>query len=208
MSYEVSAKEQDAPGSITVRRMDAYEREIRDEVAALLVEGFFPKLAYFTKNRRKLALAFRDGIRADMFYVAELDGAVVGMLGCSSDTRRALVADKTLLRRSLGFLMGSVAYAALKGSFNAPLHYGDGNGYVEWVATAERARGRGVSTALFRHVMDRPEYGSLTLEVLDFNENAFRLYRKLGFVEYDRKAARGMERQMFKERILMRWDKD
>lgn len=192
---------------VEVRRMDEYERDVRDEVSALLVEGFFPKLAYFTKDRGKLAAAFRDGFRADMFYVAELDGAIVGILGCSIDTRRALVARKTSLRRGLGFLTGSIAYAALKRSFNSPLRYGPGNGYIEWVATAERARGRGVSTALFHHVMDRAGYGSLTLEVLDFNENAFRLYRKLGFVEYDRKPARGMEKQMFKERILMRWDK-
>ncbi|ACZ29319.1 GCN5-related N-acetyltransferase [Xylanimonas cellulosilytica DSM 15894] len=189
---------------IQIRRMDAYDREVRDEVADLFIEGFYNKLHFFTKDPQRLKVAFRDELRADMFYVAELDGQIAGILAVSSSTRRAVVADKGSLRRGLGFLMGTVAYSALKNDFNSPLPYDDETGYIEWVATAEQARGQGVSTALFQHVLQQLPYTTFVLEVLDFNENAHRLYLKLGFEEYDRRPAKGGEKKVFKERIFMR----
>lgn len=192
---------------IRVRRMDEYELDVRDEVTDLFLEGFYSKLAFFTKDRNRLRVAFRDDLRPDMFYVAEYDGRIAGILACSNNSRRALTVNRTSLRRGLGFVRGSVAYAVLKRDFNATLPYDDDTGYIEWVATSERARGRGVSTELFRHVMEYLPYRTLVLEVLDFNENAHRLYRKLGFAEYARRSAKGAEKRMFKERIYMRWSK-
>jgi ribosomal protein S18 acetylase RimI-like enzyme len=193
---------------IEVRRMDEYDRDIRDEVTDVILDGFFSKLSFFTKDRRKLTTAFRDDVRTDMFYVAELDGVVVGVLACSNNTGRALVANKVSLRRGLGYVRGTVAARVLVRQFNSPLPYGDQTGYIEWVATSEHIRGKGVSTALFQHVMQHPRYQTLVLEVVDSNDNARRLYTKLGFVEYDREPAKGGEKWMFKERIYMRWSKD
>lgn len=191
---------------IQIRRMDEFSHDIRDEVVDVFLEGFYSKLHFFTKDRDKLKAAFRNEIRSDMFYVAELDGAIAGILGVSSNTRRAVVADRVSLRRGLGLVMGSIAYNALKGPFNSPLPYDDDTGYIEWVATAESARGRGVASALFQHSMEHLPYRSFVLEVLEFNDNAHRLYEKLGFEEYARKPARGGEKKMFKERIYMRRD--
>lgn len=193
---------------IQIKRMDQYNRDVRDEVTDLFLEGFYSKLRFFTKDRNKLKVAFRDEIRADMFYVGELDGSIAGILAVSSNTRRAVIADRNSLRRGLGLVMGTVAYNALKKHVNAPLPYDDDTGYIEWVATAEQARGRGVSTALFQHAMEHLPYTTFVLEVLDFNENAHRLYAKLGFEEYDRKPAKGGEKKMFKERIYMRHSKN
>ncbi|MHA6630380.1 GNAT family N-acetyltransferase [Pseudonocardia sichuanensis] len=188
--------------------MDEYDRDVRDEVADVILDGFFAQLSFVTKDRSKLVTAFRDDIRADMFYVAELDGAIVGVLACSNNTGRALVANTVSFRRAMGLVRGTVAARVLAREFNAALPYDDDTGYVEWVATSEHARGRGVSTALFRHVMQHPRYRALVLEVVDVNDNARRLYAKLGFVEYDRKPARGVEKWTFKERIYMRWTKN
>lgn len=193
---------------IQIKRMNDYDRDVREEVTELFLEGFYAKLAFFTKDRNKLKVAFRDEIRADMFYVAELDGEIVGILAVSSNTRRAVIADQASLRRGLGFIMGSVAYRALKKDFNSSLPYDDDTGYIEWVATNEHARSRGVASALFRHVMENLPYRTFALEVLDFNDNAHRLYQKLGFAEYARQPAKGGEKKVFKERIYMRWSKE
>lgn len=193
---------------VEVRRMDECDRDVRDEVTEVILDGFFSQLSFFTKDRRKLATAFRDEVRADMFYVAELDGEIVGVLACSNNTGRALVANKVSLRRGLGYVMGTIAARVLARELNSALPYDDDTGYVEWVATSEHARGRGVSTALFQHVMQHLRYQTLVLEVVDVNDNARRLYTKLGFVEYDRRSAKGVEKRMFKERIYMRWSKD
>lgn len=200
----MSHREQGRTRMIQVTRMDQHQRDVRDEVTQLFLEGFHAKLVLLTKDRDKLAVAFRDEIRADMFYVAELDGEIVGILAVSSNSRRALVAEKASLRRGLGLVRGTIAYRALRKDFNSTLPYDDDTGYIEWVATSEKARGRGVSTALFHSAMEQLPYTTFVLEVLDFNENAFRLYAKLGFEEYDRKPAKGGEKRVFTERIAMR----
>lgn len=193
---------------IDVKRMDAYDRDVRDEVTEVILDGFFSQLSFFSKDRGKFVTVFRDDIRADMFYVAELDGRIVGVLACSDNTGRALPANKVSLRRGLGLVAGTIAFRVLAGQFNSPVPFDDNDtGFVEWVATSEHARGKGVSTALFQHVMKQSRYRGLVLEVVDTNENARRLYTRLGFTEYDRKPAKGLEKRSFRERVFMRWGK-
>ncbi|MGH8878130.1 MAG: GNAT family N-acetyltransferase [Stackebrandtia sp.] len=193
---------------IEVERMDAYDRDIRDEVTEVILDGFFSQLSFFTKDRRKFITAFRDEVRADLFFVAELDGVIAGVLACSDNSGRALLANKASLRRGLGFAVGTIAAHVLAREFNSPVSIDDDSGFIEWVATSEHARGKGVSTALFQHVMKLPRYRSLVLEVVDTNENARRLYSRLGFAEYKRKPAKGLEKRTFTERVYMRWSRN
>lgn len=53
---------------------------------------------------------------------------------------------------------------------------------------AENYRGRGLGKKLFSFLLDNAKYfdKKIALEVLITNEVAFKLYKKLGFVEYDR----------------------
>jgi ribosomal protein S18 acetylase RimI-like enzyme len=196
-----------APPMVSVRRMDAYDRDIRDEVTEVILDGYFSQLSSFTKDRSKFAIAFRDDVRADMFYAAELGGQVVGVLACSDNTGRALVANRTSLRRGLGYVRGTIATRVLGRQFNSALPYDNDTGYIEWVATSEDARGKGIATALFQHVMQHLPYQRLVLEVVDTNDNARRLYANLGFDEYERQPAKGMEKRTFNERIHMHWSK-
>lgn len=198
------ATERAAP-RIEVRRMDAYDRDIRDEVIGVILDGYFEDLSLFSRRRHDFVTAFRDHIRAERFYVAELEDRIVGVLACTDNTGRALVANGPSFRRGLGRVRGTIAARVLGRQFNPPLDFDDDTGYVEWVATSGHARGQGVSTALFRHLMQASAYRTLVLEVIDSNENARRLYARLGFVEYERKPARGLQKLSFTERYLMRW---
>ena len=65
---------------VTVKRMDAYDRDVSTEVTDVILDGYFADLSVFTKDRRRFAIAFRDHLRADLFYCAELDGRIVGVL--------------------------------------------------------------------------------------------------------------------------------
>ncbi|MGN8646242.1 GNAT family N-acetyltransferase [Gracilibacillus sp. HCP3S3_G5_1] len=95
-----------------------------------------------------------------------------------------------------------MAYQLMKSEFNKSLPYQDDTGYIECVATTVKARGKGVSTALFRYVMKYASYQHYILEVIDTNEVAYR-YKKLGFSELERKKERFSKLKGFNERVYM-----
>lgn len=93
----------------------------------------------------------------------------------------------------------------LNKEFNTPLDFTDETAYIECVATSEDARGKGVCTALFKHVMQELSYREYVLDVADTNMNAIRLYKKLGFEEFMRKLEKNAKLKGFTARIYMKW---
>ncbi|QQK74877.1 N-acetyltransferase [Salicibibacter cibarius] len=188
---------------IKVRPMRRFKRDVSREAAAVFVDGYEKDLAFLSKNREKLIEAFQKMICPDVFYFATLDDEIVGILACSNNQSRALTIDKTILRHSFGYVKGSIAYHFMKGEFNKKLSYQDDTGYIECVATAVKARGKGISTALMRYVLENEDYHHYILEVVDTNEVAYRLYKKLGFKAFKRKKERFSKMKGFKYRIYM-----
>lgn len=187
---------------ITITPMSGFERDVSREVAAVFVDGYEKDLSFLSSDREALVDAFRKMICPDVFYFATLDGEVVGILACSNNKHRALTIDKTILKRSFG-LKGSIAYRMMRDVFNKKLSYDDDTGYIECVATTVKARGKGVSTALMRYVLENLDYNRYVLEVTDANEVAYRLYNKLGFTEFERKKESLSRLKGFKFRIYM-----
>jgi len=189
---------------ISVSPMKGFNRDISREVAAIFVEGYEKDLAFLSKNREKLIEAFQKMICSDVFYFATLEGEIVGILACSNNQKRALTIDQTILRNFFGYVKGSIAYHFMKDEFNYQLSYQDGTGYIESIATGVKARGKGVSTALMNYVLENEDYHRYILEVVDTNEAAYRLYKKLGFIEFERKKERFSKMKGFKHRIYMK----
>jgi len=187
--------------------MADYDRDVRYEVADVFVDGYYKDLSFFTKDKEKLRNAFKSTFCPDVFYLAEMAGQIVGMLACSSNRQRAIYIDKTTMRRHFGYVMGSLAYFLMKKEFNTLLTYPDDTAYIECVATSEVARGKGVCTALFQHVMQELPYREFILDVADTNQNAYRLYKKLGFTEFMRKQEKYPKLKSFNEKIYMKWCK-
>lgn len=183
--------------------MRDYPEDVSREVAAVFVDGYERELAFLSNNREKLIAAFQKMIRPDVFYVAALDGEIVGILACSHNQCRALAFDQAILRQSFGYVKGSIAYYLMKNEFLAPLPYYDDTGYIECVATKVKARGRGISTALMRYVLATGHYNRYVLEVTDANEVAQHIYRKFGFTEFNRKKERFAKLKGFEYRIYM-----
>ncbi|GAB6931103.1 hypothetical protein JCM10914A_50860 [Paenibacillus sp. JCM 10914] len=190
---------------IHIRRMADIDRDVRDEVAEVFVDGYYSELSYFTKDRNLLKLAFRDLFSPEVFYLAEVEGEVVGILACAHNKQRAMPVEITPLQNALGETTGELAYNVMKKEFNSPIPYDNETGYIECVATSERARGKGVSTALMKYVMEELPYSRYVLEVTNRNEIAHRMYQKLGFQEIERKAEDHAEEYGFDDRIYMAW---
>lgn len=188
---------------IRVMPMRECIRDVSREVAAVFVDGYEKDLAFLSNNREKLIEAFQKMICPDVVYFATLEGEIVGILACSNNRNRALTMDKTILRDSFGYVKGSMAYHLMKDEFNTKLSYPDDTGYIECVATAVKARGKGISTALMNYVLEYEGYHRYILEVVDTNEAAYRLYKKLGFTELKRKKESFSKIKGFKHRIYM-----
>lgn len=191
--------------SIMVKRMKDFDRDVRNDATAVFIDGYFKGLSFFSKNRNKLMKAFKNLLCEDVFYLAEMDGEVVGILACANNQQRAMPVKLSELKKGFGFFKGILAYMMLKREFNTPLAFSEDTAYIECVATTEKARGKGVSTALFQYVMWELPYHHYILEVVDTNQNAHRLYKKLGFEEFERKMEKYAKLKGFHARIYMRW---
>jgi ribosomal protein S18 acetylase RimI-like enzyme len=76
---------------------------------------------------------------------------------------------------------------------------------IGFVATEPAYQGRGVATALLRHLLELPRYSEYLLEdIKDTNAPALGLYAKLGFTVYKRRKVRFARRVGFTELVSMK----
>ncbi len=190
--------------AIEVKQMKDFDSDVRREAAEVFVDGYKKELGFFSKDRKNLVDAFQKMINPEVFYLALLNREIVGILACSNDKERGLNIDRNILKRHFGFVKGNLGYRFMKDDFNKKLPYKDSTGYIECVATSVKARGKGVSTALFQHVLYHTAYHHFILEVIDTNKIAYQMYVKLGFSEMERKQERFSSFKGFKERIYMK----
>lgn len=193
---------------IQVKPMAAFETDVRREAARVFVDGYYKELSFLSKDRDKLAEAWAGMMNPDVFYLALMEGEVVGILACSDRHGRALAMNAKILRDHFGFIKGSLSCFFMKDEFNTPVDYPEDTAYIECVATAEKARRKGVSTALFRHLLEHAPYRRYVLDVADTNTGAYRLYKKLGFAELYRLPESFAWIKGFKERIFMDWKRE
>ena len=190
---------------ILIKRMVDYDHDVREEVANVFVDGYYKDLSFFTKDREKLKATFKNMLCTDVFYLAEMDGNIVGILACSNNRKRAMHIDKSIMKKSLGFVKGNLAFYMLNREFNTPLDYPNDTTYIECVATSKSSRGKGVCTEMFRYVMENLPYRQFILEVADTNHTAYRLYKNLGFSEFKRKNEKFSKLKGLNQRIYMNW---
>jgi ribosomal protein S18 acetylase RimI-like enzyme len=124
----------------------------------------------------------------DVFHVGLIHGEPAGIVACTDGRQRAVRHDARELRRHLGVLKGTIAHLSFSREFERPLPYfRERMASLEFVATGSRFRGRGVATAIIKHLLDLPQYDEYVLDTIaDVNTPALRLYEKLGFTEFKR----------------------
>jgi len=160
------------------------------QVSGIFVDGFYDQgIKHFSKDKGKLARALAHMFLLDRFYVAVEGQEVLAIVGVTHKKPPPIKLDKGVLVKELGFLRGRIAYWGLnRFTYNHtyPFDMGEEAASIEYVATAEAHRGKGIAFGLLNHVMESLAYGEYILEVVDTNPSAIRLYEKLGFTEFTR----------------------
>ncbi|MCL2382563.1 MAG: GNAT family N-acetyltransferase [Treponema sp.] len=160
---------------------------IQEKISKLYVEAFGKDMDVISKNPEKLVKAFTHMFVVDDFYVCIIDNEVVGMAACANKETYSIKHDKKVLIKELGLIKGFVANKIFKKIFTKPRKYAieidDKTGSIENVTTDSNYRNKGIATSIMEYIFALNIYEKYILEVLDTNENAIKLYKKLGFKE-------------------------
>lgn len=193
---------------ITISSMADLPQQSKGDVAKVFVSAFYPLYTSFAKTKGQLIQAFEEAFQEDLFHIAYSGNVPIGIIGCSNNKKRGLQLNQKRLKKSLGFIRGTIAYKVLSKDFHQPLSYGDHVGYIEFIATSPEARGKKVAQRLIQDLFKRTNYTEYILEVGDTNEAAIQLYQKIGFEEFERKTEEYPKQTGFNERIFMKKTKN
>ena len=180
-------------------RLGELDPEPRDEVARLFVEAWAEDLQPFCKDLGRWARALAPAFSPSAIHVVVEDGVVLGIAACSHGTNRALRLDARAMRQHLGLLRGTFLSLVMAPIFHKKLEYPETTAYIEAVATAKAAQGRGVATALLTHLHGLP-FSEFVLDVVDTNHRARRIYERFGYRELYRTKVFGKRGQ---QRVYM-----
>lgn len=197
----------DEQKAVVILRASEAGRDLRHEISAVFVDGFYQWLNYFSKDKVKLAKAFAHMFDLNAFFVAMNGNTVAGIAACTDGRNPPIHLDKRELRRVLGLICGSFAYIMLRKYLENhpyPFEMEPHTGSVEFVATAPEYRGQGVAAMLIRHIISASPYDEYVLEVADTNAAAIRLYERLGFREFLRVKAPDSKRSGVNEFVYMK----
>ena len=160
---------------------------IQEKICKLYVETFGKDMDVISKNREKSVKAFSHMFVVDDFYVCIIDNEVVGMMACANKEAYSIKHDKKVLIKELGLIKGLLANMNLKMIFTKPRKYpieiDDKTGSIENVVIDSNYRKKGIATSIMEYIFSLNMYEKYVLEIFDTNENAIKLYKKLGFKE-------------------------
>ncbi|RJE84757.1 N-acetyltransferase [Paenibacillus sp. 1011MAR3C5] len=174
----------------TIIRADQTRAEIRPQMADIFADGFTQWLGFFSKDKRQISRAFAHIFVESQFYLAMSGDKVAAMAACTDGTELSVRLNTKQLIKHLGFYKGMLAVLFLKREFQVPFHNPNGDQIsLEFVGTALEFRGQGAASQVITHILGSKAYKECLIEeVADTNIPAIRLYEKLGFKEYKRKA--------------------
>ena len=160
----------------------------RPQMGMIFAEGFAHLFEAFSKDTKLLAKAFSHIFDLQYFYVAVQGNEITAMTACT-DGISPITFDKAICRKELGFLRGWIAYTSLTKhmvNHKFPFDFTPTMGRIEIVGTAPAFRGKGMAYSLLNHVIASTQYKEYVLEVVDDNDGAIKLYKKLGFEIIDK----------------------
>ncbi|GGM53744.1 hypothetical protein GCM10011608_43310 [Micromonospora sonchi] len=191
---------------VVVERGDELGEGYRRRITEVYVRSFAADFVAFSRDTGKLADAFEHMLLLERFYIALVDGEPAGLASLTEGDQTLFAPRWPEIRRHLGLVRGLLGYAVIRRWF---MRTSDGArpGLAEigFVATEPVHQGRGVATALLRHLLALPGYREYVLEdIKDTNTPALGLYAKLGFTVYKRRKVRFARRAGFTELVSMK----
>ncbi|WP_127793873.1 N-acetyltransferase [Agromyces sp. LHK192] len=193
---------------IIVSRGDALGEPYRRRITEVYVRAFADDFRAFSRDPVKLADAFEHMLLLERFHVALVDGEPAGLASLTEGDEQLFDPDPREIRRHLGLVRGSLCAHVVRSWFMAVADdAAPGRGEIGFVATEPAFQGRGVATALLRHLIALPGYREFVLEdIKDTNAAALSLYGKLGFEVFKRRRVRFARAGGFTELLSMRRD--
>ncbi|GCF93196.1 hypothetical protein NRIC_10870 [Enterococcus florum] len=153
------------------------------QAVEVFLEGFGHMMT-FTKNAEKLRALFLKAFHPSYMLLYVENQQVLGVLGMATNNVRPIKFDKKQCKELFGRVKGSMICAQMNAIFQSQAVEKDTDLYLDVIATAKEARGRGIATKLIEHCFQLSDYQDYYIEVLSKNTNAKRLYEHLGFVGY------------------------
>jgi ribosomal protein S18 acetylase RimI-like enzyme len=176
--------------------------ERRAEISRILYQAFGQKLAFLL--RRGSEQEHIETLDAIMNYANGLvfaeNGETTGV-GLTKARGQSTYRPEAVMRRSIGWLRARILSTFIDQSINS-----DDVIRVDQLAVREDRRGHGIGTTILERIFeDAREQGltRVTLDVVDSNPGARRLYESLGFREIHTRRIPGARRYGFREVIDM-----
>jgi GNAT superfamily N-acetyltransferase len=156
--------------------------EFRRDVAEMVYEAFRQKLRPLIGSPEQGIAILQKALDPALAIVAVCQGQPVGVAGLQYDGRNFVTPRRSEFVRQFGSLSGTIRFVMFK---LFALAYFQEDMYIDILAVAPAMRGQGIGTllleAVFQAARDRG-FRSVSLEVVDTNPDARRLYERVGFV--------------------------
>jgi len=149
----------------------------------IYLEGFGHMMT-FSKDKTTLRKLFFEILHPSLFKCYVEQEQVLGIMGLATNELRPLNFNINICRDLFGNIKGKILSKQMNAIFQAPVVTNRNELYIDVLATAGTARGKGVATTLLQYAFGLAEYDSCFIEVFSKNEPALRLYQKVGFSIY------------------------
>jgi len=174
--------------------------------ADLFLTALGEKLVPILGNEARATALVESSIVSTSCLSAVEDGNLLGVLAIQTNKQSFLNPDFKDLRAHYGFLGGIIRVAGLTLLQHSPKPK---ELYIEGIAVADFARGKGVGTKLLDEIMILAKsqgFERVTLQVINTNHRALQLYERLGFTIEKRSKVWPVNRMIgwhFSESIFM-----
>jgi ribosomal protein S18 acetylase RimI-like enzyme len=156
--------------------------EFRREVAEIVYVAFQRKLAPLIGSPEQGIAILEKALDPALAIVAVCQGQPVGVAGLQYGGRNFVRPQRSEFIRQFGSLSGTIRFVMFK---LFALAYDQKDMYIDILAVSPAMRGKGIGTLLLDAVFQTARekgFKSVSLEVVDTNPDARRLYERVGFV--------------------------
>lgn len=164
-----------------VKRLSDLKGGYTTQVSKIFIDSFGHMFKEFSEDTKALQECFEKSLITSMIYVALDNDKVVGFIAVSTNKRRVLDFNTKVFVKNFGKIRGNIFCVQLNMIMGKPAVKNDNECYIDFVAVHKEYRNKGVATILFNYVHENETYDEYNLDVLSKNENAIKLYEKLGY---------------------------
>lgn len=164
-----------------IRQLSTLEQQYFDQTLTLLINSFYSMFKKILKDKEVLCRLFAPCMQQDLFYVRLEGDVVAGLIAVSNLKRRAIEINQDVCISVFGKIKGKLFASQLSKILSEPEVNDSCSGYVDFLATNQNYRRKGVGASLLTFLKENMGYTDLYLDVLASNAPAISLYTKMGY---------------------------